>query len=36
MTPDERDPARWTASTLYPDMWVDPGEDPRESHEDSD
>ncbi len=22
---------RWTASTVYPDMWVDPDDDPRES-----
>ncbi|MFF6998256.1 DinB family protein [Streptomyces sp. NPDC008313] len=24
-------PARWTQATVYPDMWADPGEDPRES-----
>lgn len=24
-------PARWTTSTVYPDMWVDPDDDPRES-----
>lgn len=24
-------PTRWTRSTIYPDMWVDPGDDPRES-----
>ncbi|MHB2024281.1 MAG: DinB family protein [Mycobacteriales bacterium] len=27
---DEPVPERWTASTAYPDMWVDPAEDPRE------
>lgn len=24
-------PERWTKATIYPDMWVDPGEDPRNS-----
>jgi len=24
-------PERWTQATVYPDMWVDPGEDPRNS-----
>ncbi|MEV1021335.1 DinB family protein [Streptomyces sp. NPDC050264] len=24
-------PARWTRSTIYPDMWADPDDDPRES-----
>jgi hypothetical protein len=24
-------PSRWTASKVYPDMWVDPGDDPRDS-----
>lgn len=24
-------PTRWTQSTIYPDMWVDPDDDPRES-----
>jgi len=24
-------PQRWTASTVYPDMWVDPADDPRDS-----
>ncbi|MEI5103742.1 DinB family protein [Streptomyces sp. PmtG] len=24
-------PARWTEATVYPDMWTDPGDDPRES-----
>ncbi|MFF5447202.1 DinB family protein [Streptomyces sp. NPDC012888] len=32
---DERDDGaavtRWTPSTVYPDMWVDPDDDPRES-----
>lgn len=23
-------PARWTKSTIYPDMWADPDDDPRE------
>jgi uncharacterized damage-inducible protein DinB len=23
-------PTRWTAATVYPDMWVDPDDDPRE------
>jgi len=30
----EQDPApasRWTRATVYPDMWVDPDDDPRES-----
>ncbi|MFE6198229.1 DinB family protein [Streptomyces sp. NPDC057838] len=35
MTPDEhtddRGTTRWTASTVYPDMWVDPDDDPRET-----
>jgi hypothetical protein len=22
---------RWTIATVYPDMWVDPEDDPRES-----
>jgi uncharacterized damage-inducible protein DinB len=26
---DEFVPARWTASTVYPDMWMDPADDPR-------
>lgn len=25
------DPARWTRATVYPDMWADPDEDPRNS-----
>jgi len=24
-------PRRWTKASVYPDMWVDPGEDPRDS-----
>ncbi len=24
-------PGRWTASTVHPDMWVDPGDDPRDT-----
>ncbi|MFF5028803.1 DinB family protein [Streptomyces collinus] len=24
-------PARWTQATVYPDMWTDPGDDPREN-----
>jgi len=24
-------PSRWTASTVYADMWLDPGDDPRET-----
>ena len=24
-------PARWTQATIYPDMWVDPNDDPRNS-----
>jgi uncharacterized damage-inducible protein DinB len=28
--PDEDVPERWTASLVYPDMWVDPDADPRE------
>lgn len=34
MPGDEQDPApasRWTRATVYPDMWVDPEDDPRES-----
>ncbi|MGP8299586.1 DinB family protein [Streptomyces inhibens] len=25
------EPARWTQATVYPDMWTDPDDDPRES-----
>lgn len=25
------EPARWTRSTVYPDMWADPDDDPRDS-----
>jgi uncharacterized damage-inducible protein DinB len=28
---DEVVPSRWTAATVYDDMWVDPADDPRES-----
>jgi uncharacterized damage-inducible protein DinB len=28
---DEDVPSRWTAATVYDDMWVDPADDPRES-----
>lgn len=35
MDPDERTdeavPTRWTPSTVHPDMWVDPDDDPRET-----
>lgn len=34
MQDGEQDPApasRWTRATVYPDMWVDPDDDPRES-----
>ncbi len=24
-------PERWTKASIYPDMWADPGEDPRSS-----
>ncbi|MFE0644335.1 DUF664 domain-containing protein [Streptomyces sp. NPDC058877] len=27
-------PTRWSRATLYPDMWADPGEDPRENGDD--
>ncbi|NJP72441.1 hypothetical protein HCJ99_16465, partial [Streptomyces sp. C1-2] len=23
------EPARWTRATVYPDMWLDPADDPR-------
>lgn len=26
-------PQRWTQATVYPDMWVDPADDPRENNE---
>jgi uncharacterized damage-inducible protein DinB len=29
--PEESVPSRWTAATVYPDMWVDPDDDPRET-----
>jgi uncharacterized damage-inducible protein DinB len=28
---NETDPARWTAATVHPDMWVDGADDPRET-----
>ncbi|GHD13125.1 hypothetical protein GCM10010313_37590 [Streptomyces violarus] len=28
--------ARWTRSTIYPDMWIDPDDDPRETEVDLD
>jgi hypothetical protein len=30
------DATRWTKSTVYPDMWVDPDDDPRETDVDTD
>jgi len=30
-TPDE--PDRWSKAAVYPDMWVDPADDPRNSDE---
>ncbi|KAB8168862.1 DUF664 domain-containing protein [Streptomyces sp. 3MP-14] len=27
--PERRAPTRWTRATVYPDMWVDPADDPR-------
>ena len=29
--PDDPAPSRWTQSTVYADMWVDPDDDPRET-----
>ena len=29
--PEASDTTRWTRATVYPDMWVDPDDDPRES-----
>jgi uncharacterized damage-inducible protein DinB len=31
MTTVSEQPSRWSKATVYPDMWVDPGEDPRNS-----
>src|SRR5262245_65658901 len=31
MTESEQTPERWTRASVYPDMWVDPAEDPREA-----
>jgi uncharacterized damage-inducible protein DinB len=28
-------PERWSRATVYPDMWADPGDDPREAVDDS-
>lgn len=28
---DEAETARWTQSTVFPDMWIDPDDDPREA-----
>jgi Protein of unknown function (DUF664) len=33
---NESAPTRWTQSTIYPDMWVDPDDDPRESDREGD
>lgn len=30
-SPEAETTTRWTAATVYPDMWVDPGDDPRET-----
>jgi uncharacterized damage-inducible protein DinB len=32
--PEGAPPSRWTVATIYPDMWVDPDDDPRESLDD--
>jgi uncharacterized damage-inducible protein DinB len=29
--PEGEIPSRWSAATIYPDMWADPDDDPRES-----
>jgi uncharacterized damage-inducible protein DinB len=31
MAPVSERPQRWTQATVYPDMWVDPDQDPRDS-----
>src|SRR5829696_3176426 len=31
MTMVSEQPSRWSKASVYPDMWVDPGEDPRNS-----
>lgn len=31
MQPMTDEPARWTEATVYPDMWADPDDDPREN-----
>lgn len=33
MPSEQPTPRRWTVATVYPDMWVDPDDDPRESHD---
>jgi Protein of unknown function (DUF664) len=33
LKPVKRAPERWTQATVYPDMWVDPADDPRNSDE---
>ncbi len=35
MSPVSSQPQRWTQATVYPDMWSDPDEDPRNSDEPS-
>ncbi len=32
MSSEEPAPSRWTAASAYPDMWVDPADDPRDRH----
>jgi uncharacterized damage-inducible protein DinB len=32
MPSDDAAPSRWTAATVYSDMWVDPEDDPRDQH----
>jgi uncharacterized damage-inducible protein DinB len=29
--PEDGRPSRWSVATIYPDMWIDPDDDPRES-----
>ena len=31
MTRVSEQPSRWSKATVYPDMWVDPDDDPRNS-----
>ena len=35
MSPSDEQAQRWTESTVYQDMWVDPDDDPRETEVDS-